>query len=279
MSDEAPASSPAPPATRPPRRAVGVALAAIALVLAVGSLAWSPLSLLALVAVVLAAAELRGRAAVFVAAGGGLVALVAVGRFVVGTAVPSLVGMGRHTTGERAVSELREVLWAEDRTLEQRQAKGLPLRYGFLHELVDGAGEAPGGLTPPLESRRLAPVENADARPQTFRAAGYLVRLFLPKKGGGGVARGEADVDPELAGRAWVAYAWPERPESGDKAYFIAEDETICVTEGRAPYVGLDRAPEPTAALGGDRLDAARCGRGHDGGTWKPWRNKKPRRK
>lgn len=271
--------SDAPPAPAGARRFVGPALAALAFALAAGSLAWSPLSLVAVVALVLGAAELRGRAAVIVSVLGGAVVLLAVGRFVVGTAMPSLVGMGRHTTTERAVSELREILWAQDRALEERKAKGLPLRYAFLHELVDGAGDPAPGVTPPLESRRVAPVDGADRRPTTFRAGGYLVRLFLPAAGGGGVARGEdADLDAALAGRAWVAYAWPERPESGSKALFIAEDETICVTEG-AGYVGLDRAPAPAAALGGPRLDAARCGVGQDGATWKPWRNKKPRRK
>jgi hypothetical protein len=269
--------APAPPVG--PRRFVGPTLAALAFALAAGSLAWSPLSLLAVVALVLGAAELRGRAAVAVSVVGGLVVLLAVGRFVVGTAMPSLVGMGRHTTTERAVSELREILWAEDRTVEERKAKGLPLRYAFLHELVDGVGELAPGVTPPLEARRVVPVDDADRRPTTFRAGGYLVRVFLPAKGGGGVARGEADVDPELAARAWVAYAWPERPEAGSKAIFIAEDETICVTDGAAGYVGLDHAPDALAALGGPRLDAPRCGVGRDGATWKPWRNKKPRRK
>ncbi len=261
------------------RRFAGPVLAAVAIGLAVASLAWSPLSLAALLVLVPAAAELRGRAAIAVAVGGGLLLIAAVGRFVVGTAMPSLVGMGRHTTSEHAVSELRAILWAQDRAIEERAGKGMPVRYAFLHELVDGVGEVPVGVSPPLDPRRLVPVDGPDRRPTTFRAGGYLVRVFLPARAGGGVASGEGDVDPDLGGRAWVAYAWPERPEAGSRAIFLAEDETICISDGPGGYVGLAHAPDAVAALGGPRLDSPRCGRGQDGGTWRPWRNKKPRRK
>jgi hypothetical protein len=256
---------------------VGPSLAALALALAAGSLLWPPLAVAALLVLGPAAAELRGRAAVVFAVAGGLVVLAAVGRFVVRAAVPSLVGMGRHATSERAVSQLREILWAEDRALEERGRKGLPLRYAFLDELVADAGAGAPGVTPPLSARVLQPVDDADPHPTTFRAGGYLMRVYLPARGGGGVAHGEDALDPALDARAWVAFAWPERAERGDRVVFIAEDETICESDVPDAYVGLDHAPPPEAALQGPSLDAPRCGRGQDGAIWRAWKGKKPR--
>lgn len=277
MTDTEPRAASSSPAGR--RRFVGPALAGLAFALAIASLAWSPLSLAALLALVLATAELRGRAAVAVAVLGGLVVLAAMGRFVVRSAMPSLVGMGRHAASERALSELREVLWAQDLAFEERKAKGLSPRYAFLQELVEDQRGATEGITPPLSARSLTVLERTDAGPTTFRAGGYLVRVFLPARGGGGVTRGEDALDPQLAAHSWVAYAWPEGAESGSRTLFVAEDETLCISDEALRYVGLERAPEAAAALGGPSLDARRCGRGQDGGSWRPWRGKRPRRR
>lgn len=273
---ESVATSPSP-ANR--RRFVGPALAVLAFALVIASFAWSPLSLAALLALVLAAAELRGRAAVAVAVLGGLVVVASVGRFIVRSAMPSLVGMGRHAASERALSELREVLWAQDLAFAERKAKGLPLRYAFLHELVEDEPGGASAVTPPLSAHSLMRLEHAASGPTTFRAGGYLVRVFLPARGGGGVTRGDDALDAELAARTWVAYAWPERVETGTQTLFVAEDESLCISDDPLRYVGLERAPAADAALGGPGLDARRCGRGQDGAMWRPWRGKKPRRR
>ncbi len=203
-----------------------------------------------------------------------VLALVAMTRFVLGDALAGIIEARGRATSARAVSMLREILFAQDALR----------RYGFIDPDGDGIGSAGtlgelsgvhdvrGGATldsPPL-APRYAPQIRTAAGP-ALRRNGYLYLVCLPAPRGGWSVRPGEPVDDEKAERTWIAYAWPATAEAPQTtAYFIDEHETILespnVEENGLRLVGKRAAPRCS-----DRQD--------NPGQWKPWRDKMPRKR
>lgn len=204
-------------------------------------------------------------------------ALAAIGsvRFVVAEAVPGMVQGGKAATAQRAVSRLRELVFAQDSLRKlapidpDHDAVG---SAGFLGELAGYDGVRGGArLDPPilaLPGRGLIDTPIGPAAPLT----GYLMIVCLPAASGGWTARPGDSVDEERAERNYVAYAWPDAMTIGlHEAFFVDEHERILVSQnqqGSEPrYAGANFPPPCDAALAvATRAD------------WLPWKGKLPRR-
>lgn len=180
-------------------------------------------------------------------------------RFVVQVAMPGIVRGGRAAAEQRAVSWLRDVLFAQD---AMRKA-------GWIDPDGDGVGSA--ALLRELCSGE--PLRGQSARPSAVltcgelietpighaaRRGGYLFTVCLPLRGGGWSAMASAELDEEAAERNFIAYAWPEADGRFDAAFFLDQEENI----QQLPLA-------PGSALS---CEAARTYAG-----WKPWRGKRPR--
>lgn len=204
---------------------------------------------------------------------------VGMARFIWGEALPGIAEERGRASGKRAVSFLREVLFAQDAAR----------RYGMIDPDGDGVGSAGrlGELSgysgaragaklnlPPLDLR-YAPRTLTRAGPATEQE-GYLIIVCLPGRKTSWVTEPAAEVDDEQAETRWVAYAWPAAPNmEHETAYFIDEHERILESANllqnvpgaqKLRLVGPGDAPECSDAL--DRTTA---------GNWKPWAGKKPR--
>jgi hypothetical protein len=239
-------------------------LAALACLAAIVPLLALPLFFLRLLGVL----ALPGRAQ----PGGGksraLVALAVIGtgvslvRFVVEVAMPGIVRGGRDAGEQRAVSWLRDVLFAED---AMRKAGWIdPDRDGIgsaalLSELCGGPplrGQ-PEHDDPVLTCGELVPTPLGLAA----RRGGYLFAVCLPQLDGRWSGQAGPELDEEAAERQFVAYAWPDTGARFEHAFFLDQDENI------------QTAPLPK----GTALD---CGSARARGTsleWAPWRGKRPR--
>jgi hypothetical protein len=195
---------------------------------------------------------------------GALCSAVGLIRFLVIDAMPGIVGGGRAAAEQRAVSRLRDVLFAED---AMRRAAWIdPDRDGIgsaasLDELCGGPprrGQAP----------RQTPVLHCELVPSALgpaaRSGAYVYTVCLPTLGGGWSAALDALVDDEAAERRFVAFAWPESTSPFDTAFSIDEHENIRVA------VLSWGAPEA-------RRFAASCAEALEDFPWQVWKNKKPR--
>lgn len=205
-------------------------------------------------------------------AAGALFVVVGLGRFLSGEAAQGIVEGGTRAAGQRAVSRLRELLFAEDTARRlaywdpDGDGVGSALSLGELLGVVGMRGErrlAPPPLEgyPPLEDTAIGPSANV---------GGFYFAICLPRKDGSLAAEAKIPVDDELAERRFVAYAWPSRPAPGlTRAYFLDEHERILVASARAGRrLGPDAPPPCDDAI----AEATRK-------DWRPWRNKKPREK
>jgi hypothetical protein len=180
-------------------------------------------------------------------------------RFVVGVAMPGIVSGGRAAAEQRAVSWLRDVLFAEDAMR----------RAGWIDPDGDRVGSA--ALLGELCSGE--PLRGQSVRPSSVltcgelidtplgpaaRKGGYLFAVCLPLRGGGWSAKASPELDEEAAERSFIAYAWPDADGRFDDAFFLDQDENI-------QQLALPRG----AALS---CDSARTLAG-----WAPWRGKRPR--
>jgi type II secretory pathway pseudopilin PulG len=163
---------------------------------------------------------------------GALAASVGLVRFVVTLAMPGIVGGGQRAVEQRAVSRLREVLFAQDALRRagwiDPDADGVG-SAAFLEELC-GAAPRRGQqarATPVLHCGELVPTPLGLAA----QSGAYLYTVCLPLQGGGWSATPGARVDDELAERRFLAYAWPAASTAGkfDEAFFIDEHENILV--------------------------------------------------
>jgi hypothetical protein len=199
---------------------------------------------------------------------------VAVLRFVVVDAVPSLVSAGNNAQSFNAVTRLREILLAED-----------AMRKGaFVDPDADGIGSAGllGELRGTLPLRGGAPlaaallnetyshVEETPIGPAAL-VSGYYVIVCLPRRGGGFTARPSDAIDDEAAERRFVAYAWPQAAKFGpQEAFFIDEHDRILVSANRSGteprYASTGFPPPCYAALAASTS-----------GDWSAWRGKRPR--
>jgi hypothetical protein len=194
-------------------------------------------------------------------------------RFAVTEAMPGIVRGGTYASEQRAVSRLREILFAED--VLRRKAMHDPDGDGVGSAALLGELTAEDGMR---GARRLAPplLEGYPKLVDTpigpaAELGGYLFAVCLPVSGGGFSAREGETVDEERAERRFVAYAWPIGKGSGSAAYFLDEHERILTAPSSfAP------GPERRSGYGNpppcdDALAPATSG------EWKPWRKKKPR--
>jgi hypothetical protein len=180
-------------------------------------------------------------------------------RFVVEVAMPGIVRGGRGAAEQRAVSWLRDVLFAEDAMR----------RAGWIDPDGDGIGSA--ALLGELCSGD--PLRGQSARAnavltcgelietplgQAARKGGYLFAVCLPLRGGGWSATASPQLDEEAAERSYIAYAWPDGDGRFADSFFLDQDENI-------QQLAL---PEGVVL---------RCDAAHTLGGWQPWRGKRPR--
>lgn len=199
---------------------------------------------------------------------------VAIVRFVVVVAVPSLVHAGESAQALNAVTRLREILLAQDAMRKRALVDPDGDHVGSAALVVELRGSVPlrGGapLDPPLLNDKYAHIEQTPIGPAAL-VSGYFVIVCLPKQGGGLSAAPGDPVDEEAAERRFVAYAWPEAERRGPgQAFFIDEHDRILVSENRAGksprYASASFPPPCDAAL--DPKTAS---------EWQPWRGKAPR--
>ncbi|HYQ46417.1 MAG TPA: hypothetical protein VER11_30825 [Polyangiaceae bacterium] len=203
----------------------------------------------------------------------GVCATVGTFRFLVLEAVPGMVEGGTTATEQRAVSRLREILFAEDAWRKNAFYDPDGDRVGsagLLGELTAEFGVRSGNRVEPpvlegyphLVDTRLGPAAEI---------GGYLVLVCLPKQGGGYTAKPADAIDDEAAERHFYAYAWPaERGQGLTNAYFLDEHERILRADSQEleprRLIGVDAPPAC------DDISAPATA-----GDWRVWRHKKPR--
>jgi hypothetical protein len=242
------------------------------------SLAASFFSLLALPALVgtfiafVAASRLPGarkRANYALLAVSGALSVFAFVRFLKTEAVAGIVQGGTRATEGRAVSRLREILFAED----------VMRRHATWDPDGDGIGSAGllGELTGELGVRGhlplVPPLLEGIPRAQTTSlgpahvVAGYYFAVCLPTRDGGFSALPEAAFDDEASERRFLAYAWPVAENLGlSYAFMLDEHENILQAEAkRGKRSGFDAPRCDDAVAPSSRQD------------WAPWQKKKPR--
>jgi len=192
-------------------------------------------------------------------------------RFLVGEAVPGIVAGGNRATEQRAVSRLREVLFAEDSA--RRHAKHDPDgdRIGsaaLLGELTGELGIRGGKpLVPPL-LESYPKLVGTPLGPAT-EMGGYLLIVCLPRLGGGLTAQPSESIDDELAERRFIAYAWPSEAAPGlTRAVALDQHERIWLAPAIAgkQRSGFKAPPRCDDAIAPDTQK-----------DWQPWRDKLPR--
>lgn len=201
-----------------------------------------------------------GRSRVLVAIGviGAALSLV---RFVVELAMPGIVQGGRAAAEQRAVSWLRDVLFAQD---AMRKA-------GWIDPDHDGIGSAAllSELCGELPLRGQAPRDNpvltcgeliVTPLGPAVRHGGYLFIVCLPQTDGHWSADAGALLDEEAAEREFVAYAWPDAGARFAHAFFLDQSENIQSVPMANGALSCDSARGP-----GARAD------------WTAWRGKHPR--
>lgn len=204
---------------------------------------------------------------------GAVCATVGVFRFLVLEAMPGMVEGGTTAAEQRAVSRLREILFAEDAW--RRNAFFDPDgdhvgSAGFLGELTGEIGVRGGKPMDPSVLESYTKLADTRLGPAA-EVGGYLVLVCLPKLGGGFTAQPSDAVDNERAEREFYAYAWPaQRGEGLDFAYFLDEHERILLADSRETeprrLIGVDAPPTCD--------DIARPPTKAD---WRVWRHKIPR--
>jgi hypothetical protein len=247
----------------------------VACALALGALVWSKLALPAALFVFLSwlsapveppALRRRHRQALTV---GAIASAIAVPVFLVTEAVPGVVQGGTNAAGGRAISRLREILFAEDAA-----------RAGASYDPDgDGIGSALllGELTGELGMRRAArlvpplleryPKVEVTRGGSALEIGGFWFAVCLPTPGGG-FSSDPVPFDDEAAERRFVAYAWPSGRAPGlRRAYFIDEHERILSARSDdETRFGREHPPACDDALSPATRD-----------DWRPWRDKKPR--
>jgi hypothetical protein len=191
-------------------------------------------------------------------------------RFLVVEAIPGIVAGGNRFTEQRAISRLREILFAEDSARRlashdpDRDGVGSALLLGELTQELGLRGQA--SLPAPLLEGY--PKQSDTSLGPASEIGGYLLLVCLPKPGGGFTARPADAVDEELAERRFIAYAWPSGTAPGlTEAVALDEHERILVAPARAGLrFGYGAPPSCDDAL----AEATK-------GAWQPWKKKQPR--
>ncbi len=213
-------------------------------------------------------AELRRERWLLLAAA--LVAGVGLCRFLVLEAIPGIVQGGNRFTEQRAISRLREILFAEDTAR----------RMATYDPDADHVGSAAllGELTGELGLRRgnRLPVPLLESYPKQVDTSigpaselgGYFLVVCLPKLGGGFTAQPGDAVDEELAERRFIAYAWPSGTAPGlGNAVMLDEHERISLAPAKVGLRYGYAAPPSCDDAVAPATSAA----------WTAWREKQPR--
>lgn len=190
-------------------------------------------------------------------------------RFVIGWMMPNLVSAGQRAAEERAVSRLREILWAERKVRElgyvDSDGDHEP-EYALLGELLGGPRRS--GVQPEVAVLRAATFPTVSTQPTIVRAEGYYFALYLPSSHGGASDPGDEVLTKE---NRLVAYAWPATLDaSGRRVFAVDEQDRVCESFNTREYSGTVRRPTFDAAP--VRTGFATCGVGGDGEMWRRWR-------
>jgi len=249
---------------------------ALVAVVALSSIYFTKLGLFAAVGILVAWASLpnvpraelrRERALLLLAA---LASCAGFARFLIVEAMPGIVAGGNRFSEQRAISRLREILFAEDSA--RRAALRDPDHDGvgsaaLLGELTGELGLRGGSpiAVPLLESYpKLVETELGPAS----EIGGYLLAVCLPKRDGGFTARPGDEVDEELAERRFIVYGWPSGSAPGlESAVALDEHEGIWLAPSK-PGLRYGTAAPPRCD---DLVDPTTRT------AWTPWRHKKPR--
>lgn len=191
-------------------------------------------------------------------------------RFLMVEAVPGIVAGGNRFTEQRAISRLREILFAEDSARKTAV-------YDPDH---DGVGSAAllGELTGELGLRGGQPLSAPllESYPKLVDTAlgpaseigGYYLAICVPRLGGGMSARPGEAFDEELAERRFIAYAWPSGSAPGlENALSLDEHERTSLAPAK-PGLRYGAATPPTC----DDSVAPETR-----AAWSAWRHKQPR--
>lgn len=190
-------------------------------------------------------------------------------RFLKTEAVAGIVQGGTRATEGRAVSRLREILFAED--VMRRHATWDPDEdgigsAGLLGELTGELGlRGHLPLVPPLLEG--IPRAQSTTLGPAHVVAGYYFAVCLPTQDGGFSATPGATFDDEASERRFLAYAWPVAANLGlSQAFLLDEHENILQAESKPGKRSGTDAPSCNDALApSSRKD------------WSPWQKKKPR--
>ena len=210
------------------------------------------------------------RRQVFLHAIAGALATCTVFVFMAREAVPGMVQGGTTATGQRAISRLREILFAEDSARKEAAWDPDGDRIGsalLIGELTGEVGmRRQAHLFPPL-LERYPKVDGTGAGP-AVEIGGFWFMVCLPTSATDFSSDPAANFDDERAERRYVAYAWPSGRDPGLlRAYFLDEHERIL---GARSTPTLRRGTEHPPACNDALAPATRD-------DWKPWRNKQPR--
>jgi hypothetical protein len=205
-----------------------------------------------------------------------LLALAALGsaiglmRFLVIEAIPGIVAGGNRFTEQRAISRLREILFAQDTA--RRIAAHDPDHDGvgsalLLPELTGELGVRRGNhLQVPLLEGYPRSVDTASG--PASEIGGYFLIICLPGPDGGFGAKPEDAVDDELAERRFIAYAWPSGHAPGlSSAVALDEHEHIWLAPAKPGLRFGLAAPPPCNDAVAPETSAA----------WSAWKHKQPR--
>lgn len=201
-------------------------------------------------------------------------AILGIGRFVWQEALPGIAEARGRASSKKAVSVLREILFAQDAMR----------RYAFIDPDGDSVGSAgtlgelSGAVVSRLTQKMVASPLAPRFSPRVLTSSGpasahdgYLFMVCLPGVDGTWHARVSQEIQPEDSERRWLAYAWPESPgPAHSAAYFIDEHERILESQnnhrGELRLDGPHKAPACDDAL-------APATAPH----WQTWRGKQAR--
>jgi hypothetical protein len=200
----------------------------------------------------------------------GAASLIGLVRFLIIEAIPGIVQGGNRFTEQRAISRLREILFAEDSARRLGSYDPDADRIGSALLLGELTAELPmrGGvrLNAPLLDGY--PKQTDTSVGPAAEIGGYFLIVCLPGRGGGFTALPKSAVDDELAERRFIAYAWPSGTAPGlSSAVALDEHERILIAPSNPGLrFGFVAPPSCDDAVANATKDA-----------WKPWRNKQPR--
>jgi hypothetical protein len=191
-------------------------------------------------------------------------------RFLVLEAIPGIVAGGNRFTEQRAISRLREVLFAEDtaRRIAARDPDGDHVgSAALLGELTGELGLRRGNRLPVPLLESFPKLVDTSIGPAS-EIGGYLLLVCLPKLGGGFTAQPADAIDEELAERRFVAYAWPSGTAPGlNNAVALDEHERISLAPAKPGLrYGFAAPPSCDDAVAPETRAA-----------WTAWRHKQPR--